>query len=71
MKKAKVTDNGNIKLTMTQEQASVLRSLIGNHIGGSGKHRDMMDELYYALEPITEPYFLNISTTGNKSLYLK
>ena len=41
----------DVVLTLTYEEASMLKCLLGNHVGGTGANRDMSDGIYEALKP--------------------
>ena len=51
MAKAKVTTKGNIKLTLTREEAILVNTLTGG-VCTEGHPRSVSDSVYYALEAV-------------------
>ena len=52
MKQSKITKSGNVKLMLTREEADFLESLLGHHVYGYGKNRDLSTEIWAKLDDV-------------------
>lgn len=61
----------DVILTLTYDEASMLKCLLGNHIGGTGVNRDMSDCIYEALKPHIQKYGSLKADNDFHTIYLR